>query len=134
MEQWKNTLSRSVDLGRTGNLDEAIELVKSALREAVESNDAIWVVTLARHAAVLSDAAGALSAAEQYYQLALRHSNEDPMLHFALADLYKRQGNEELALRHADSCRQLASIRSDQDVNELIASRKDLFPANGKLE
>ena len=116
----RELLEQALALASESNLEEAISRLDEGLGVAAEEENRKWIAILARNAGLICDRSGDLAKAEGYYKKALEADTSDPYMHFALADLYKREGKLELANDHFQKCRDLAGESKDKDVLKML--------------
>jgi len=57
-ERGRQAMQQSLDLAKTGETEQALNLLDSALARAAEENRGMWIAILCRHAAVLAHSMG----------------------------------------------------------------------------
>jgi hypothetical protein len=124
MNEFKNTLQRSLRLASASKLPEAIALLKEGPAAAILRRDRSYVILFSRNAGLLLDRAGQLSEARDHYLISLKHNRSDPYTCLALGDVYERMGMPSSARRYFNLCRELATKNGDQDLVDILALKR----------
>ena len=123
MTKFRNTLEASLKLASHAKIDDAIGQLQDGLSEAVQKGELAWAARLSKHAALLCEQQGKLNQAKAFYRISMKHDATDPFLHWALADLCERLGQERIASQYFRSCFKLALAAKEDDLLMLLAKR-----------
>jgi hypothetical protein len=110
-----NAINSSVRLSKTGEHEKALEILDSAIGEAIKEGQTSSIVTMCHHAAILAGATEDISRVKHYYQQSLASDPDNPMALYGLADVALEQGETEIAKRYAIRCH-AALIQSEDGV------------------
>lgn len=120
MLSFSDVLTRSLGLSDTGAHAEALALLHVAVEEAAQRGDVGCEVSLARAAGIISERAGDLRGALQYYNRSLRSHRHDPYLHWIVARLLWTLGEQESANIHFDASRRQAVLLGDSVLVDVL--------------
>jgi hypothetical protein len=101
----RNLLRRAIEastrFARAGDPQQALLVLDDSIGEAIRSGRADWVSLLTSNAVILCDVTGDLTRARRYCEQCLAHVPDDPWTAYRLANVLLRQGESDLAKRHA---------------------------------
>ena len=120
MNKFRKILEHSLRLASSDNLDEALRQLNRGVRDASKEDDPKWVILLAKNAGLLFEKKGRLDRAKDSYRLALTYSKFDPYLHYSLADICQRLGQDFAARRHLAACQMLAMEQGEEDLLAIL--------------
>lgn len=109
----RRAIDASTELARKGEEHRALEVLDTAIASANGENSALWSGILNRHAAALAEHLGDLPRVRRYCEQSLAMSPASPLALFCMADILRKQGEEELARQNAT---QAYRIGSQQDT------------------
>lgn len=124
MNKFRQILDDSLKLADSNQLDQALLNLRQGLREATKENEGRWVVLLAKNAGLLFEKKGRLDRAKSSYRTALKYSQGDPYLHYALGDICQKLGQPVAARRHFAHCQQLAMQQKDKDLIKMLQTNE----------
>src|SRR2546430_10809453 len=101
---YRDAMSSSARLTQQGDNEDALRLLDGAIARAISENENRWVLTLSRHAAVISNFLGNWPQVIHYYEKSLAFNPDNPRALSGLADVAKEQGELELAKQYAARC------------------------------
>jgi|SRR5579863_1838931 len=125
--EFKDVISKSVELEKRGEHASAMELLDRAIAEALQDGDVRWIRTLCHHAAIMSRSDENLEAAKRYYQQSLVSDPENARALYGLAAVALDQGDSETARQYATRCH-ASIIRTDDEISK--AGLFDLIAKN----
>ena len=126
-DRFKEAIKRSVELSKAGEDYEALKLLDESIASAIREKQVPWIITLSRHAAVISDFIGDTDRRKRYYEQCLQFEPEDPLALYGLAEVAHKEGDAELARKYAARCHK-AIVEGDdelakQGLLDLVAKR-----------
>ena len=113
--EFKDVISKSVDLEKRGKHASAMELLDEAIAEAVRKGEVRWIRTLCHHAAVMSRFDDNWEPAKRYYQQSLASDPENAIALYGLAAVALDQGDPVTARHYAIRCH-ASIVRADDEI------------------
>jgi tetratricopeptide (TPR) repeat protein len=124
----KRVINDSSELTKRGENQAALRLLDDAIEEAVRDNRSLWVCTLSRHASAIASEMGDLRLVRRYREQCLIRDPDNPLALFSVADILRRQGEEDLARRYAAKAYRF-SVNSQTELDRaLIESLLKAWP------
>ena len=119
MSLLKQAIAESNRLSKRGAHEEALDVLDRAIAEAAREGHNTWVQILSRHASALADEAGDLQLVRRYREQCLALDSESPLALSSLADILRRQGEDNLAKTYAAKAYTLSAAR-DSDLDRAV--------------
>jgi Tfp pilus assembly protein PilF len=120
MKPARETIKQTLQYANAGEFERALVLLDGAIRDAIIESAPVAI--LARHAAVIAEQAGDLSAVRRYYEVAVEH-DPGPWMYLALGDVCRRLGDETTARQNYSTGLMMAGNSGDADVIALLKER-----------
>lgn len=118
-------LEQALEKARQGDAASALNILDVAIATMRKTGLRQEIVLLARNAAIISENAGELERALQYWKLCLEKAPDDAAVHLALGDLLIRLGRSEQGRDFLRSTRELAQRHNLQDILEILTGREN---------
>lgn len=122
-EQGRDAMQRSLELSKTGQKEQALNILDSALAQAIHDNRGTWVSILCRHAAVLARTMGDRRREIHYEEQALPYAKEYRFAAYHFAQLLLSDGQVGRAEQYATEAYALSvaeTTEADRDLVEAI--------------
>ena len=113
--EFKDVISKSVELEKRGGHASAMELLEETIAEAVRNGDVRWIRVLCHHAAIMCRFHENWEAAKRYYQQSLVSDPENGRALYGLAAVALDQGDPVTARQYAARCH-ASIVRTDDEI------------------
>jgi tetratricopeptide (TPR) repeat protein len=126
LDALKDVIGQSTELWNKGRSEEALRLLDSLATRAKQDGEKKSVVILSRHAAVIAESTGNLTAARRYCEEILAEVPEDALTLYTLADVLFRQGANDLAKQNAAKSYSLvvgSASKEAKGLREMLTKR-----------
>ncbi len=124
-------IADSVELGRLGENEKALNLLDTSIAEAIEEDRVPWIRVLCGHASVIANSMGDLSRARQYIEKCVAYDPDNPLPLYKLADVLLRQHEGDLAQKYAARSYKLSMQRGTALDRGIIESILKQWPEIG---
>ena len=127
-ERGRQAMQQSVDLAKTGEIEQALGVLDSALSQATQENRGIWIKMICRHAAVLAHAMGDSRREIRYTEQALPYAKDYRFAVYNFAQLLLLDGQAGLAERYATEAYELSIAEGTEADRDLAAAILKQWP------
>lgn len=121
-------MQQSVELAKTGEIEQALGVLDGALAQATEENRGQWIKILCRHAAVLAHFAGDRRREIQYTERALPYAKDYRFAVYNFAQMLLMDGQAGLAERYATEAYELSMAEGTEADRDLAAAILKQWP------
>jgi tetratricopeptide (TPR) repeat protein len=121
-------MQRSVELAKTGEIEQAMGALDGALAQATQDNRGIWIKIICRHAAVLAHAIGDRRREIQYTEQALPYARDYRFAVYNFAQLLLIDGQVGRAERYATEAYELSVAEGTEADRDLAAAILKQWP------
>lgn len=126
----RNLLRRAIEastrFAKAGDPQRALVVLDDSIGEAIREGKTDWVSLLTANAVILCEATGDFARAKGYCEQCLAHAPDDPWTNYRLANVLLRQGESDLARRHAAKSYSLVARsdrKRDQGLIDLLTKK-----------
>lgn len=127
-ERGRQAMQHSVDLAKTGEVEQALSVLDSALALATQEDRGKWIKILCRHAAILARFMGDRHREIQYTERALPYVKDYRFAVYNLAQLLVMDGQVGLAERYATEAYKLSIAEGTEADRDLAAAILKQWP------
>jgi tetratricopeptide (TPR) repeat protein len=127
-ERGRQAMQRSVELAKTGEIEQALGALDGALAQATQDNRGIWIKIICRHAAVLAHAIGDRRREIQYTEQALPYARDYRFAVYNFAQLLLIDGQVGRAERYATEAYELSVAEGTEADRDLAAAILKQWP------
>lgn len=127
-ERGRQAMQQSVDLAKTGDIEQALGVLDSALTQATQEDRGMWIKIICRHAAVLAHAVGDRRREIQYTEKALPYAKDYRFAVYNFAQLLLLDGQVGLAEQHATEAYKLSIAEGTEADRDLAAAILKQWP------
>jgi hypothetical protein len=121
-------MQQSVDLAKTGEVEQALGVLDTALAQATEEDRGKWIKILGRHAAALARFMGDRHREIQYTEQALPYAEDYRFAVYNFAQLLVTDGQAVLAERYATEAYDLSIAEGTEADRDLAAAILKQWP------
>jgi hypothetical protein len=121
-------MQHSVDLAKTGEVEQALSVLDSALAQATQEDRGKWIKILCRHAAALARFTGDRRREIQYTERALPYARDYRFAVYNFAQLLVTDGQVGLAERYATEAYKLSIAEGTEADRDLAAAILKQWP------
>ncbi len=127
-ERGRLAMQQSVELAKTGEIEQALGLLDSTLAEATQENRSKWIKIICRHAAVLAHFMGDRRREIRYTEQALPYAKDYRFAVYNFAQLLLMDGQVGLAKRYATEAYELSIAEGTEADRDLAAAILKQWP------
>ena len=127
-ELGRQAVQHSVDLAKTGEVEQALGVLDSALAQATQEDRGRWIKIICRHAAALAHFTGDRRREIQYTERALPYAKDYRFAVYNFARLLLMDGQVGLAERYATEAYELSAAEGTEADRDLAAAILKQWP------
>jgi hypothetical protein len=127
-ERGRQAMQQSVDLAKTGEIEQALGVLDIALSQAMQENRGIWIKMICRHAAVLAHAMGDSRREIHYTRQALPYAKDYRFAVYNFAQRLLLDGQVGLAEQYATEAYELSIAEGTEADRDLAAAILKQWP------
>ena len=130
-DSWKRgreVMRESVKLLTEGENEQALNVIDTAIAEAIHENHGRWALNLCRHAAIIAHSMGNYPRQIQYEEKALPFAEEYRFAAYNFAQLLSKHGQVDRAEQYADEAYKLSVAGTTDADRDLVAAILKQWP------